>query len=149
MIYRSAATTLILSMLAGAGVLWIGIELGRRSAERSSTREISTVLGDGLREARHPPMTARRLRLQEAIDKIPVSNAAGLDDYLKSLEVSSRQRGEVTAFEIEPGLAAIRRFGSDPEKLFTFTQRMLALQSELQGEKANAPTHSVRTVADQ
>jgi len=83
-----------------------------------------------------PSERGLRPRIREAIERAPVRSGADLDAYLDSLEAQARRNRAVTALEIEPGMALIRRYSGDEDKVATFGQRMLRVQQELQGATA-------------
>jgi hypothetical protein len=72
-----------------------------------------------------------RTRIRDAIDRAPVRGPEDLPAYLDSLEVQARRQGQVTAFEVEPGIALLRRHGT-PEDLARFAKRMRRVQEELE-----------------
>jgi hypothetical protein len=84
-----------------------------------------------------PPKAPVLDQIHEEIERAPVASAADVDRYLDSLAARARSRGQVTALEVEPGLAMLRRYcPSDPAKADRFAERMLALQHQF----APAPT---------
>jgi len=79
-----------------------------------------------------PP--APRVRTQElvaqAIAAVPVRAPSELEAYLARLEDRARDRGAVTALDIEPGIAAATD-QAGPERAQAFMARMRTLQQEL------------------
>src|SRR5690349_10877425 len=78
-----------------------------------------------------------RSTVRWAIAHAPVKTAATLAPYLATLERQARERGKVTALDIEPGIAASLEH-ADADAAMRFSDRMLALQRELAGEKPEA-----------
>jgi hypothetical protein len=80
-----------------------------------------------------------RVLIREAVRNAPVKTAADLDAYLATLEEQARRRGRVTALDVEPGLELCLIQG-EPDKAKRFSDRMLDLQRELAGTKAEPPS---------
>lgn len=75
-----------------------------------------------------------RALIQAAVERARVNDAADLERYLDELEAQARRNGRVTALEVAPGLSLILAKGT-PEQAKQFSERMVALQTEL-GEPA-------------
>jgi hypothetical protein len=82
--------------------------------------------------------------VQRAIDEeLPqLHSERDLERYLGELEARARQKRQVTALEVEPGMRAIQRY-APPEKTLetraTFSQRMAALSKEYSGQPDPSP----------
>ena len=76
--------------------------------------------------------------IEDEVKSLPASSEE-VERYLADLEVRARERGTVSARELEPGLEAIRRLGFGLEETYQwmdrFTRRMLTLSEELQGNE--------------
>jgi hypothetical protein len=86
-----------------------------------------------------PPRTVdARPQIQRAIQAAPaLKTMHDLEGYLSDLEARARRNHQLTALEVEPGLAAIRQMSSelDPQRAFEleteYVQRMNRLAAEL------------------
>jgi hypothetical protein len=79
--------------------------------------------------------------IQQAIERAAVKDTAELEAHLARLEAQAREKGKVTALEIEPGMA-IAMDHATPERAQAFAERMLALQREMQTHTAPAASAS-------
>jgi hypothetical protein len=73
--------------------------------------------------------------IQQAIERAAVKDTAELEALLARLEAQAREKGKVTALEIEPGMA-IAMDHATPERAQAFAERMRALQRELEAQAA-------------
>jgi hypothetical protein len=96
-----------------------------------------------------------RQLIQQAIARAPVKDPAELEAYLARLEAQAREKGQVTALEIEPGMMMAMDYAS-PDRAQAFSERMRALQRELEAQKVEvaapaptpAPTAAPKDVAE-
>jgi hypothetical protein len=99
-----------------------------------------------------PQLPALPEEVQHTIDEeVPhLQSERDMERYLGELEARARQRHQVTALEIEPGMRAIRQL-LPPDKAMEasvrFSQRMLEIGRELDGRKA-APSEDVSALGD-
>jgi hypothetical protein len=83
-------------------------------------------------QARIDTFGSQRASIDAARRESLTVTEAELDVYLRGLEGQARERGQVTATEVKPGLAALRRlYPEDPEQVDAFAQRMSQLSAEL------------------
>lgn len=127
----------VLALTAALGVT-LGYRLGMPSSAARVARtapSVSTVVEPApvvqksptLRQP--PPVAPMRKAIRAAIDAAMRDDTVDLDAYLGSLEARATAQRAVTALEVEPGIAMIRRYSSDPEQdVMTFTERMRDLQ---------------------
>jgi hypothetical protein len=119
---------IVVSMCLGS--FGLGYWVGR---QRSSSDPV-VQLGKHVRGANPGGM---RERIREAIEEASASshNPQELHAYLDSLEARARKQGNVSALEVEPGIAQIRRVLNREDEVRIFGERMRHLQSTL-----NRPT---------
>lgn len=143
-------------VLAGGGAVaglsaFLVFELARSVRDGVGVKPpLASSVAVGEPPAAATPSAARvdmRAMVREAIENARVASAAELDPFLAKLEAQARQRGEVLAVDIEPGLAKCLDFG-EPEKGTRFAERMKALQHELSGTKPESPPTADRSRLD-
>lgn len=83
------------------------------------------------RHLREPSLAGNRGRIRAAIEDASASvhNSQELQVYLSSLEARAKKQGYVTALEVEPGMAMIRRIQNNEDDVRIFAERMMHLQS--------------------
>jgi hypothetical protein len=74
-----------------------------------------------------------RKQIREAIEEASASvhNPQELHAYLGSLEARAQKQGHVSALEVEPGIAQIRRVLNSEDDVMIFSERMRHLQLTL------------------
>lgn len=70
-----------------------------------------------------------RAAIRDAIASAPVHSQVEVAAYLDALERRALNQHVVTALEVEPGIAIIKRYVPEPEpEIERFSQRMLKIQ---------------------
>jgi hypothetical protein len=91
-----------------------------------------------------PSTLALPPKLRQTIDDelAQLHSERDVEAYLHDLEARARRQGRVTAFEIEPGIAAIQRLVAPErvsEQIGQYAQRMGELSQKLDGRSEAAP----------
>jgi len=148
-------------MIALLGATALGVGFGYWLAGGSAAVAHSTARSAALGSADpaqgpQPPNTAKRVApapmrvaIQSAIERAPVHAAPEVAAYLDSLEARARAQRAVTALEVEPGIAMIRRYSFEPEEeIERFAERMQAVQHEFTPPESPRPAPEVHAELD-
>lgn len=117
-----------------------------RASSAAQLRQPQTGSGSGARNAvplgrapRVDTFELHRAAIDEAKEDALEVTEARLDHYLSELEDQAWERGQVTALEVEAGLAAIEHLHpNDHERIDEFSQRMATLSAELRSVEAGS-----------
>jgi len=129
-------TALAVAGLAAALGIALGYWLGQPSSqvgERAPPASLSpspalTAAAASAPRSRPAPSPMREA-IRRAVEAAPVEGAPDLGAYLDSLEARAVAQRAVTALEVEPGIAMIRRHSPEPDQeAQAFTERMRQLQ---------------------
>lgn len=115
---------------------WASYQAGRRGAEAQALSAARLASPSSSSSA---PLVDLRGLIAQAVARAPVRDEADLDPYLDGLERAAREKGQVTALEVEAGLRVIQRHTADSERVEQFSERMLQLDRELGGQRRHEP----------
>jgi len=142
-----------LVVAVAAASLAVGFWIGRSRTPATEPAALSSQSNPMGAQPSRPPAGQGGLRpqIRQAIERAPVHGPEDVDRYLDALEAQARRQGQVTALEVEPGVAMARRFyPTEPEKVASFTSRMLRVQTELQdaAPQATDPAEARKRLAE-
>jgi hypothetical protein len=138
-------------IVAVANVFWVMREPPKLVAPSVTPRPDENPVAEHPRAL--PPTVDVRAQLKQVVaeNRPQLRSTGDVERYLGDLRARARRNHQVTAFEVEPGLAAIRE-QYDPEHAIERTQRfadeMAALSAELDGRREEPPPDLDRLARD-